>query len=110
MHWRSGGLDIIVDGPTAETRLAEGWYAVTLGLCMYYWTEQAYQLPTLVHERVHIRQLLRYGIWFPILYLACYPIYKYKDNPFEIEARHVTNDILDLEVLILEDPEPNRSH
>jgi hypothetical protein len=39
------------------------------------------------HELVHVRQWLRHGVCFPILYLWYHLRHGYRGNPFEIEAR-----------------------
>ncbi|MGH7501214.1 MAG: hypothetical protein ACREL7_05585 [Longimicrobiales bacterium] len=39
------------------------------------------------HELAHVRQWMRHGLRFPILYLWYHFKHGYRGNPFEIEAR-----------------------
>ena len=48
---------------------------------------------TRVHERIHVAQTERWGLFFPVAYLAAAAVIAlrggdpYRDNPFEQEAR-----------------------
>lgn len=58
----------------------------------------------LLHEQKHVDQMMRLGIFQPILYGMCYLFIKigcqgsdpYFDNPFEIDARRAAGQIVDV--------------
>jgi hypothetical protein len=55
------------------------------------------------HEAEHVRQAMYLGIFYPVLYFACWlllhvcayahPVY---DNPFEIDARRAAGQVIDV--------------
>lgn len=58
---------------------------------------------TLRHEQEHVRQCMALGIFQPILYglaylglLACKHAHPYYDNPFEIDARRASGQVVDV--------------
>lgn len=59
----------------------------------------------LVHEQEHVRQCMLLGVFQPILYAFFYVIIKafarksdpYYSNPFELEARRVARQLIDVE-------------
>lgn len=64
-------------------------------------------MTTLTHEMVHVRQCMLLGVFQPILYGACILAGKvlqkcigdydaYYDNPFEIHARRVAGQVVDV--------------
>lgn len=81
------------------------WAGWTLGggLVMYH---RSYLTngTTRLHEHTHVRQILRLGIFQPILYVAialaiyvaCPNASPYFDNPFEIEARRSADQPVDI--------------
>ena len=55
---------------------------------------------SLIHEKEHIKQMMRFGIFQPILYVLCTLLLSvmanvdsYRDNPFEIAARNAAGQI-----------------
>lgn len=58
----------------------------------------------LLHEQKHVDQMMRLGIFQPIIYALCYVGIKlgcpgsdpYYDNPFEIDARRASGQIVDV--------------
>ncbi len=87
-----GGIDVVVQGWYAKKKASQGWGAVTLGWCMFYWEADAYLNSIRVHERVHIKQALRLGLLMPLTYLILSRLKGYRDNPFEIEAYNVEEE------------------
>jgi hypothetical protein len=61
----------------------------------------------LKHEQEHARQCMALGIFQPIVYVTCYLVIKfafneshpYFSNPFEVEARRVAGQPVDIEGL-----------
>lgn len=60
---------------------------------------------TLEHELVHVRQVMRLGVFQPIIYGAAYLGIKfgceasdpYYSNPFEVDARRAVGQVVDME-------------
>lgn len=81
------------------------WAGWTLGggLVMYH-REYLTDGTTRLHEHTHVRQIMRLGIFQPILYVAialaiyvsCPNASPYFDNPFEVEARRDAGQPIDV--------------
>ena len=70
------------------------WLAITIGNRILAW--RALSDAELEHELAHVRQWSRFGVAFPLIYVAHSLRLRragkrwYHDNPFEKEARRVT--------------------
>lgn len=85
----SDGIEVLV-----VKRLRPGWAAAqTIGECVLVRQDYDGHIWLMEHERVHVRQFRRYGLWMPILYVLdslrqmLQGKHYYKDNRFEVEAR-----------------------
>lgn len=77
--------------------IGRGWVGFTLGcnVLILEVSDDFRWLETLKHERMHVCQFYKLGIFFPILYilesiriyLFCKDLHSYYDNVYEIEAR-----------------------
>lgn len=90
MRWDRGALVIIDRGPIGRWMIAHKWGGVTIGLTILLWV---YDSPIVeYHERVHVRQVLRWGMLFPIIYFMSLALHGYNDNVFEKQAFTETMD------------------
>lgn len=76
---------IVINGPVADWFQARGWKAFTLGWAVYVWGDANCTDEVLKHEAMHVRQAMRWGIMFPVIYLALLIVYGYTDHPMERE-------------------------
>lgn len=58
---------------------------------------------TLRHEQEHVRQFMKLGLFMPVLYglaylglMTCRHAHPYYDNPFEIDARRASGQVIDV--------------
>lgn len=79
------------------TLLLPNWLAITIGHSILTW--RALTAPELEHELEHVRQWERFGILFPLAYLAeAYRARRaggrwYHDNRFEAAARRAATEL-----------------
>jgi len=80
------------------------WAGMSLGVVNLYRFDYKDNEKTIKHERRHSEQIMKLGIFQPILYfgfvLVCYFMFKdrhpYYDNPFELDARYSANQKIDV--------------
>ncbi len=78
-------------------RALSDWLAITIGRTIVAW--RPLNDTELAHELEHVRQWGRYGLRFPIVYLAASVSARrggggwYRDNRFEVEARKAADTI-----------------
>jgi hypothetical protein len=106
--WKEGALDFTVLKDTLlYKKMNNKWGAFSIGLCVVYANDHEYNnITTRMHERVHTHQQLVLGIFqwifyalFYIVILAGTKLDGYSANPFEIDARLRSGQILDIEKL-----------
>ena len=91
------GIDICASGWFGRWFDRMGWGAFTFGITMFYWSKLSYNdLLTRTHERIHIRQEIKWGPLWPIIYIAYLTEFGYENNPFEIEAREKSEKLFRL--------------
>ncbi|MBA2275334.1 MAG: hypothetical protein H0W00_01365 [Chloroflexi bacterium] len=75
----------------AQRFLLPNWEAITIGRHIISW--RILSAADLAHERKHVEQWQQHGLRFIVLYLGAGRAaaraggHRYRDNPFEIEAR-----------------------
>jgi len=97
--WQTGAM------PGLMQRLWKGWGGHTLGSVVVMNCDPEQRPRTLQHELVHVRQCMRLGVLHPIAYGMCYLAIwagcedssPYWSNPFEIDARRASGQIVDIE-------------
>jgi hypothetical protein len=91
-HIERGVIEI--HGPHVAEALGRLWLpamAITLGHCVLGQTKTALEV-TRQHERVHVHQYERWGLFFIPAYLAAWAVLcclgrdGYRENPFEVQA------------------------
>ncbi|HEU4862944.1 MAG TPA: hypothetical protein VFU44_04150 [Candidatus Limnocylindria bacterium] len=77
--------------------LIDNWLAITIGRTVFAW--RPLNDVELEHELEHVRQWRRYGVAFPVVYLAAALRARragrswYRDNRFEEDARKAASSI-----------------
>ncbi len=77
--------------------LIDNWLAITIGRTVFAW--RALNDVELEHELEHVRQWRRYGVAFPVVYVAAGLRARragkswYRDNRFEEDARKAASSI-----------------
>lgn len=94
VRWSRGAVVIVDQGPCGARMAKRGWFGFTLGITIFLWMHD--DPVTEYHERVHVRQVLRWGILFPWLYLLSLAIHGYRNNIFERVAYAETDEWLAL--------------
>ena len=93
------------DSPTFLKRMWTGWGGHAIGNVVVMNEISNTNNPRiLIHEQKHVDQMMRLGIFQPIIYGLCYVGIKlgcpgsnaYYDNPFEIDARRHAGQIVDV--------------
>lgn len=90
--------------PRWLTRAWTGWAGHAIGNVVVMTRDPKEDASTLVHEKKHVNQCMRLGIFQPIMYglimlaikLGCTDSDPYYDNPFEIDARRHTGQLIDV--------------
>ena len=91
-------------GPAFLSRLWTGWGGHAMGNVIVLNDNAPNKARILVHEQKHVDQMMRLGIFQPIIYGLCYVGIKlgcpgsspYYDNPFEIDARRAAGQVIDV--------------
>ena len=89
-------------------RLWQGWGGHTIGNVIVLKESPDAKDIVLSHEKRHVLQCMRLGVFQPILYglnmlaiwVACPDSDMYYGNPFEIDARRAAGQIVDIEGLV----------
>ena len=96
-------MEWVVSGRLGRLMWSRKWAAVTMGWCVFYWTEASVTPQGRNHERRHIWQQLVWGpAWLPayaICWLVGFARYRitmeaYQNNPFEADARKWAESIV----------------
>ena len=106
MH--GAGLVYIVNqekSPTWLKKLWKPWAGHAIGNVVVLNGDLPKMNATLEHEMVHVRQVMRLGVFQPLIYGAAYLGIKfgcessdpYYSNPFEIDARRTVGQVVDVE-------------
>lgn len=90
--------------PTLLKRMWMGWGGHAVGNVVVINENAIMNARILVHEQKHVDQMMRLGIFQPIIYGLCYVGIKlgcpgsspYYDNPFEVDARRHAGQIVDV--------------
>ena len=108
LGWKDGALDIVaLKDSWFQIRFEKKWAGFSLGWCVFYFNDYEYNnITTRMHERVHTHQQLVLGIFqwifyalFYIVILAGTKLSGYAANPFEIDAKMRSGQIIDIERL-----------
>lgn len=91
--------------PTFLLRLWRGWYGHTVGNVVVLRLLPDKKPAVLIHEKKHVDQMMRLGVFQPIIYSLCYLGIKfgcpgsnpYFTNSFEIDARRAAGQVIDVE-------------
>ena len=93
------------DSPALMKRMWMGWGGHAIGNVIVMNENYIFGSPRiLVHEQKHVDQMMRLGIFQPIIYGLCYVGIKlgcpgsnaHYDNPFELDARRAAGQIIDI--------------
>ncbi len=106
--WKDGALDIVcLKDSWLQKKMLNKWAGFCIGLCVFYVDERERNNETTRdHERVHVNQQLKLGIFEPIFYglfcvvifLGC-NIHAYYTNPFELDAKIKAGQIIEIDKL-----------
>ena len=85
--------------------LWKGWAGHAIGNVIVMRSEDYAEGSTLVHEQKHVDQVMRLGVFQPIVYainmlaikVGCVGSDPYYSNPFEIDARRAAGQLVDVE-------------
>lgn len=91
--------------PSWLVKLWKAWSGHAIGNVIVLNVDPDKRPVVLTHELVHVRQCMRLGIFQPIIYgltylgikFGCEASHPYFSNPFEIDARRVAGQIVDVE-------------
>ncbi len=94
-RWKNGAWDLVVKEQSwFHKKFMNKYNGLSLGWCIIYDKDGYNNLTTRIHERVHLSQQLKFGIFQWIFYALFYAIIyfgtsldAYAANPFEIDAR-----------------------
>lgn len=81
-----------------------GWAGHAVGNVVVISDKHLDKPKVLVHEQAHVDQMMRLGIFQPIIYGLCYVgvrlgcpgSHPYYDNPFEVDARRAAGQVVDV--------------
>ena len=98
--WRVGDKS-----PEWLKKLWKTWSGHAIGNVMVLNVDPLKKTQVVQHELVHVRQVMRLGIFQPIVYGICWLAIKfgcessdpYFSNPFEIDARRTVGQVVDVE-------------
>jgi len=81
---RAGAIEVWARGRFARWMVNKGWQGFTGGWTVFYWSPPG--IGDLIHEREHVRQILRWGpLYYPVYAVASLAC-GYRRNFFEVKA------------------------
>lgn len=94
LRWKRGVFVIVDQGIVGKWFARRGWAGFALGICVFMWVHDDPEVE--YHERVHVRQMLTWGVLFVAIYLTSFALRGYKNSYFERAAYRETAEWVDL--------------